>query len=108
MAKEDYVVADRNTDALEAGDKIKEVVAETPEDGVEGTDFQSPYVDYADALEAHESRADIEPLSARRAREYGTSFSDADFMRAAAYNSDGTAAAAPRPGTIHGDAPKDA
>lgn len=106
MAKEDFVVADRNTDALEAGDKIAETVAETPENVTGGS--QSPYVDYADALDAHQSRADIEPLSARRAREYGSEFSDADFMRAAAYNSDGTAADAPRPGTIHGDAPKDA
>lgn len=39
------------------------------------------HVDYVEALENYESRADVETLAARRAREAGTSFSDADFVR---------------------------
>lgn len=39
------------------------------------------HVDYVEALENYESRSDVETLSARRAREQGTSFSDADFVR---------------------------
>lgn len=110
MAKADYTVADRNTDALEAGDKIQETVQATPDADAaafaEAAGVSHPaYVDYATALDAHAARADIEGLAERRAREYGTSFGEADFMRDSAYNADGTAAAAPRPGTVYGDAP---
>lgn len=104
MAAEDYNVADRpvvNT----AGERVAETVQETPEQGTEGTDYQSPYVGYAAALDAHAARADIEGLAERRAREVADTFAAADFMRNDAYNADGTAAAPPRPGTVHGDAP---
>lgn len=104
MAKEDYVVADRPDAGKTAGEKVGETVVDTPETVTGGS--QSPYVDYATALNAHQSRADIETLADRRAREYGDAFADADFMRNDAYITDGTAASPPRPGTIHGDAPK--
>lgn len=110
MAKEDYNVADRNITSLEAGDKVQETVFANPD--TDAKDFaetegvsQAAYANYADALNAHQSRSDIETLADRRAREYGDQFSDADFMRQNAYNADGTAATPPRPGTVHGDAP---
>ena len=39
------------------------------------------YVGYADALKNYEARPDVETLEARRARENGTAFSDASFVR---------------------------
>jgi len=111
MAKEDYNVADREITSLVAGDKVQETVFANPDDdaraaaraaGVE----KAAYIDYAEALEAHESRADIETLADRRAREYGSTFAAGEFMRQAAYDADGSVADAPRPGTVHGDAPK--
>lgn len=39
------------------------------------------HVDYNEALKNYESRDDVESLANRRAREAGTSFSDADFVR---------------------------
>lgn len=113
MAKEDYNVADRRIDSLEAGDKVQETVFANPD--VDARDFaetngvsQAAYANYAAALNAHQSRADIETLADRRAREYGDTFDDGAFMREAAYNADGTAATPPRPGTVHGDAPASA
>lgn len=39
------------------------------------------YVDYEKALKNYESRSDVETLEARRARENGTAFSEANFRR---------------------------
>lgn len=39
------------------------------------------YVNYAGALKNYEERPDVETLEARRARENGTAFSDASFVR---------------------------
>jgi len=110
MAKADYNVADRDIDSLEAGDKVLETVASTPD--ADAAQFAADagvshpaYANYATALDAHTDRADIEGLAERRAREYGATFGAADFMRDAAYDADGSAADAPRPGTVYGDAP---
>lgn len=112
MAKEDYNVADR---PVEGGFTAKDVVNRDPvitPDGDAAAFATSAgvetaaYANYAAALNAHESRSDIEPLAARRAREYGDQYSDADFMRDNAYKADGTADSAPRPGTVYGDADK--
>lgn len=117
MAAEDYVVADRaewtGTANVTAGDKIAETVQETPDAesnaaAVTAGVSHPAYIGYAAALATHEARPDIESLADRRAREYGDAFTDADFMRANAYNADGTAATPPRPGTVHGDAPASA
>lgn len=117
MAAEDYNVADRpewqGTANVTAGDKIAETVFNNPDDesraaAVTAGVSHPAYIDYALALETHQSRSDIETLADRRKREYGSDFNDADFMRANAYEADGTAAAAPRPGTVYGDAPKSA
>lgn len=113
MAASDYNVADRNIVSLTAGEKVQETVYENPDTDAkafaetEGVS-QAAYANYADALNAHQSRDDIETLADRRAREYGDQFSDADFMRTNAYNADGSAATPPRPGTVHGDADKSA
>lgn len=113
MAKEDYTVADREITALTAGERVAETVQETP-DADAATFAESAgvsnaaYANYATALAAHANRDDIESLADRRAREYGDDFSDADFMREAAYDADGDAVAPPRPGTVHGDAPASA
>lgn len=115
MAESDYNVADRVPDSgsfpVTAGDKVGETVQETPDaDAKAAADSAGvshpAYIGYAAALATHQSRPDIETLADRRAREYGDQFSDADFMRANAYDADGTAADPPRPGTVHGDAPK--
>lgn len=113
MAKEDYNVADRRIESLEAGDKVQETVFANPDDDARAFAetngvSQAAYANYATALNAHQSRADIETLADRRAREYGDTFEDGDFMRANAYNVNGTAATPPRPGTVHGDAPASA
>lgn len=114
MAKEDWTGAVSGADRVveggfEAGDVVNRDPVVTPD--ADAKDFadgagvsQAAYANYDAALTAHESRADIESLADRRAREYGSDFADADFMRQAAYNADGTAQAAPRPGTVHGDA----
>lgn len=109
MAKTDYNVADRPVDGgFEAGEVVNRDPVVTPD--ADAADFaatngvsQAAYANYATALSAHEARADIESLADRRAREYGTSYAAADFMRDNAYNADGTAAAVPRPGTVYGD-----
>lgn len=113
MAKEDYTAEDRPFDSLEAGDKVQETVQATPDadaaaHAVSNGVSQAAYANYATALDAHTDRADIETLADRRARGQGDAFADADFMRANAYEADGTAAAPPRPGTVEGDAPKSA
>lgn len=112
MAASDYNVADRP----DAGKTAAEVLADSDRganpdiDSRERADAAGvshpAYIGYAEALEAFEDRDDIEPLAARRAREYGSDFDAGEFMRQSAYNADGTAAAPPRPGTVHGDAPK--
>lgn len=115
MAAEDYNVADRvGADALTAADKLAETDRGANPDvdskaAAEAAGVSHPaYIGYAAALNTHQSRPDIEPLAARRLREYGDDFTDAEFMRRRAYDADGTAAAAPRPGTVYGDAPKNA
>ena len=110
MAAEDYNVADRNITSLEAGDKVQETVQPTPDaDAAEFAETNGvshpAYANYAAALNAYQSRSDIETLADRRRRENGTTFAEGDFMRQNAYNADGTAALPPRPGTVHGDAP---
>lgn len=115
MAAGDYNVADRD---LGAGIEAADVLSESTRGATPDADAKAraaaagvshpAYIDYAEALEAHQERADIEPLSARRKREYGSDFDAGEFMRQNAYDADGTAADAPRPGTVHGDAAKDA
>lgn len=114
MAAEDYVVADRPGDfPVTAGDKVQETVFENPDTesaaaaATAGVSHPA-YIGYADALETFQERADIETLADRRARENGVDFDAGSFMRQNAYDADGTAADAPRPGTVHGDAPKSA
>lgn len=115
MAAEDYNVADRpGADALTAADKLAETDRGANPDvdakeRAEAAGVSHPaYINYAAALNTHQQRPDIEPLAARRAREYGDDFTDAQFMRNNAYDADGSAADAPRPGTVYGDAPKNA
>lgn len=115
MAEVDYNVADRN---LGAGITAAQVLSESDRGANPDVDSAAAavtagvshpaYIGYAAALATHESRPDIEPLAARRAREYGTTYAAGDFMRNNAYDADGTAADAPRPGTVYGDAPKNA
>lgn len=114
MAAEDYVVADRpewtGTANVTAGDKVQETVFDNPdtearEAAATAGVSNAAFIGYEAALNTHQARPDIETLADRRAREYGDTFADGDFMRQAAYNADGTAQAAPRPGTVHGDAP---
>lgn len=112
MAEEDYNVADRKN-VLTAGEKVSETVQATPDADAAAAartaNVSHPaYIGYAAALETHQERADIETLADRRAREYGSEFTDGDFMRRAPYDADGTVADPPRPGTVHGDAPKSA
>lgn len=113
MAKEDYNVADRPNAGLTAGEHVEETVQATPDADAAafaetaGTS-SAAFANYATALNAFQARDDIETLADRRAREYGDAFADADFMRQEAYNADGTAADAPRPGTVYGDADKSA
>lgn len=115
MAESDYNVADRKLEGaggtpLTAGERVAQTVQETPDADAaafavtEGVS-SAAYANYATALDAYQARTDIETLADRRARENGTTFAAGDFMRANAYDADGTAADAPRPGTVHGDAP---
>lgn len=118
MAAEDYNVADRpewqGTNTVTAADRLAESDRGANPDvdskaAAEAAGVSHPaYIGYAAALATHQSRPDIEPLAARRLREYGDDFTDADFMRNNAYDADGSAADAPRPGTVYGDAPKNA
>lgn len=117
MAAADYNVADRaewtGANNVTAADRIAETEFDNPDNesraAATAAGVSHPaYIGYAAALATHQTRSDIEPLAARRLREYGDDFTDADFMRRLAYNADGTAAAAPRPGTVYGDAPKNA
>lgn len=68
-----------------AADRLAGTFAPQVEDGKELAEeagvVNPAHVDYVEALENYESRSDVEPLAARRAREAGTSFSDADFVR---------------------------
>lgn len=123
MAKSDYNVADRqvqeadgtwvdvtgNNAEITAGAVVNRDPVITPDaDAKTFADSagvsQAAYANYSEALGALEARADIESLADRRRRTYGDAFTDADFMRQQAYNADGSAQAAPRPGTVHGDA----
>ena len=81
---------DYNYDALlapvERGNKVDEETAKrTEEAGV----THPAFVDYEEAQENYQSRPDVETLEQRRAREAGTSFSDAAFRRQAGENSPG-------------------
>ena len=115
MAAGDYVVADRAGNfPITAGDKVDETTFENPDDDARafaaaGNVSQAAYRNYATALDAHQSRDDIETLADRRAREYGDQFSDADFMRREVYDpATGDVNDPPRAGTVHGDADKSA
>lgn len=92
MAKDDYTVADRALEGadggpLTAGERVAQSVQETPDADArqfaedEGV-AHAAYANYADALEAHQARVDIETLADRRAREYGADFDAGAFMRA--------------------------
>lgn len=112
MAAEDYVVADRPNAGLTAGEKVAETVQETPDAetraAADAAGVSDPaHIGYAAALNTFQARDDIESLASRRLREYGDQFSDADYMRAKAYEADGDAVNGPRPGTIHGNAPRE-
>lgn len=82
MAKisEDYEVVTAQESAAAQG-PITEVIEANAKAAEEAGVIDAAYVDYAHALENYESRPDVETLAARRAREAGTSFSDADFRR---------------------------
>lgn len=113
MAAEDYNVADRPDAGRTAGEKIGDTAYDNPDvDARERADAAGvshpAYIDYATALNAFQSRDDIETLADRRKREVGTDFNAGSFMRRRAYTDTGEAAAAPRPGTVYGDAPKSA
>jgi hypothetical protein len=104
MAESDYNVADRVITSLEAGDKVQETVQATPDQ--DARDFaaaggvsSAAYRNYATALNAHQSRTDIESLADRRTRENGTTFAAADFMRADVSDTP------PTPGSVNGVAP---
>jgi hypothetical protein len=120
MAEEDYNVADRRNEdgtdvkanAVTAGDKVAQTVQATPDaDAKAAADTANvshpAYIGYAAALNTHQARPDIESLASRRLREYGDAFADANYMRAEAYEADGDAVDGPRPGTVHGDAPRE-
>lgn len=111
MAASDFVVADRTITSLTAGDKVNETVYANPDTEAAAAALaahvtNAAYVGYSAALNAHQARADIETLADRRAREISTTFAAADFMRAQVYNADGTVRAAPRAGSVKGDADK--
>ena len=118
MAASDYNVADRpewqGTNNVTAADRLADSSQGANPDvdskaaAVAAGVSHPAYIGYAAALNTHQSRPDIEPLAARRLREYGDEFTDAEFMRRRAYLANGNAAAAPRPGTVYGDAPKNA
>lgn len=121
MAESDYNVADRvvlDADGnpvadghLTAGDKVATTVQATPDS--DAADFAATnnvakpeYANYAAALTALAERDDIEGLAERRAREAGTTFGAADFMRAEVYDpATGAVNPAPRAGSVEGDAP---
>jgi hypothetical protein len=117
MAAEDYVVADRALEgqngALTAGERVAQPNYDNPDtEAKTAADTagvsNAAFIGYAAALATYEARADIETLADRRARENASDFADQDFMRANAYDADGSAADAPRPGTVFGDADKSA
>lgn len=87
MAKEDYTeVFEAAGDPRTALDRVNETVNETPDAENRAEAFNvgvkdSAYIGYADALEAHESREDIETLAHRRDREYGRTFDAGQAMR---------------------------
>lgn len=114
MAKEDYFVADRPDAGQTAGEQVAETVQDTPDAdaaafAAAGGVAKAEYRNYATALAAFEDRADIEPLLARRQREYGDAFTDADFARTEVYDPEtGEVNAPPRMGSVEGDAPKEA
>lgn len=112
MAKEDYNVADRplegaDGNALTAGERVAQTVQATPDQDARGfaetNDVAiAAYANYADALEAHQARVDIETLADRRARTYGADFDAGSFMRAPHGDE------APTPGSVNGVAPASA
>lgn len=107
MAKEDYNVADRTIESLTAGEVVQETVFENPDtDAAAFADTEgvaiAAYANYATALEAHESREDIETLADRRAREYGADYDAGEFMRAPHGNTP------PTSGSVDGVAPASA
>jgi hypothetical protein len=103
MAKEDYEVADRVITSLEAGDKVQETVASTPDaDAVAfaeaGNVSAAAFRNYGTALNAYAARADIESMADRRAREWFDPAAS-DHMRAEVSDTP------PTPGSTNGVAP---
>lgn len=109
MAKEDYVVADRALEgeggkALTAGERVEQTVIDTPDADAkafaESNDVAiAAYANYTQALNAFQSRDDIETLADRRKRENGADFDAGSFMRAPAGDTP------PTSGSVHGTAP---
>lgn len=103
MAKEDFVPADRPDAGKTASERLAETEQSTPDfeanERAHAAGVSHPaYVGYAAALEAHQTRQDIETLASRRARTYGADFNDADYMR--------LVPGQPGPGSAYGQAPK--
>jgi hypothetical protein len=117
MASSDYNVADRTPDSgdkafpVTAADKLSVTAWANPDTdaaaaAASANVSNAAFIGYAAALAAYEARADIETLADRRARSNATTDSAQDFMRRAVYNTDGSVKAAPRPGSVKGDADK--
>ena len=91
MAKADYTAQERpavtaNGGPLTALDRVNQTVEVTPDAENKHEAFNAgvkdaAFIGYADALEAHQAREDIETLAARRDREYGRDFDAGEFMR---------------------------
>lgn len=77
---EDYE-AETAQEALARTGPITEVIEANAKAAADAGVIDAAFVDYAHALENYESRPDVETLAARRAREVGGSFHDADFRR---------------------------
>lgn len=85
MAKEDY----KTPDVQDQADFVADVSAhqsdldrESKKAAQEAGVVDAVFVDYPEAIARYEGRADVETLEQRRARESGTSFRDADNLRA--------------------------
>lgn len=121
MAESDYTAADRVVlDAagvpvaeghLTAGQKVALTVQATPDEdaaafAATANVARPEYAGYAAALNTLQARDDIESLADRRAREAGTTFAAADFMRGEVYDPvTGAVNVPPRAGSVEGDAP---
>lgn len=100
--------ADRPDAGLTAGEKIADVTiddANNPDAvaadaaATAGVRYAA-FIDYAEALAAFDTRADIESLASRRARTYAASDAEQDYMRE-------TPGSVPGPGSVNGEAPSE-